>query len=153
MKKKLSIAILMLFMIPNFVLAAGKASGSAPTSVENGSRVTFSVNISNTAAWNIKLSGSGATSGCSQRFADVTANGKNTTKKLSITCKATSIGTITFKATGDITSADGTNSNVSITKTSFINFFETISFQFSTSKILLKSVIEYISRISFLLVI
>ena len=118
MKKILnSLLLLVAFTIPSIVFAAGSASGSAPGTVENGSNVTFTVKVSNTAAWNIKLSGSGATKGCSQTYADVTANGKNTSKSFTVTCKATSIGTITFKATGDITSADGSNSNVSITKT------------------------------------
>ncbi len=118
MKKVLNILLLLtLFMFPNVALAAGSASGSAPGSVENGSNVTFKVNVSNTAAWNLKLIGNGATNGCSQSYADVTANGNNTSKSFTVTCKATSIGTITFTASGDITSADGANSNVSITKT------------------------------------
>lgn len=117
MKKKLGLLIISILMLPSVVFAAGSASGSAPGSVENGSNVTFTVNISNTAAWNLKLNGSGATGGCSNSFADVTANGGNTSKSFSITCRATSEGTITFTATGDITSADGANSNVSITKT------------------------------------
>lgn len=117
MKNKLNILILLIiFMIPSTVFAAGSASGSAPTSVEKGSNVKFTVTIHNTAAWNLKLSGTGATSGCSQSFADVTADGNNTTKNLTITCNSNNIGNITFTATGDITSSDGTNSNVSITK-------------------------------------
>ena len=118
MKRVLNSLLLMaLLMVPNAVLAAGSASGSAPGSVENGSNVTFTINVSNTAAWNLKLSGSGATNGCSQSYADVTANGNNTSKSFTVTCRATSVGTITFTASGDITSADGANSNVSITKT------------------------------------
>jgi len=118
MKKVLNNLLLLLaFLIPNIVLAAGSASGSVPGTIENGSNVTFTVNVSNTAAWNLKLSGTGATSGCSQSYADVTANGNNTSKSFTVTCKATSVGTITFTANGDITSADGANSNVSITKT------------------------------------
>ena len=118
MKKILnSLLLLIIIMIPTIVLAAGSASGSAPGTVENGNNVTFTVKVSNTAAWNLKLSGTGATNGCSQIYADVTANGNNTSKSFTVTCKATSIGTITFTASGDITSADGANSNVSITKT------------------------------------
>lgn len=118
MKKVLNNLLLLLaFLIPNIVLAAGSASGSVPETIENGSNVTFTVKVSNTAAWNLKLSGTGATNGCSQIYADVTANGNNTSKSFTVTCKATNIGTITFTASGDITSADGTNSNVSITKT------------------------------------
>lgn len=117
MKKNLNILILfIIFMIPHAVFAAGSASGSAPASVEKGNNVKFTVTVYNTAAWNLKLSGTGATSGCSQSFADVTTDGNNTTKSFSITCNSNNLGNITFTATGDITSSDGANSNVSITK-------------------------------------
>lgn len=117
MKRLFNILLfLIIFMIPGVVFAAGSASGSAPASVERGSNVTFTVTVYNTAAWNLKLSGTGVTSGCSQIFADVTADGNNTTKSFSVTCNSNNIGNITFTATGDITSSDGVNSNVSITK-------------------------------------
>lgn len=110
------ILLLMVLIIPNAVLAAGSTSASAPAAVEVGKNATFTVKISNAAAWNLKLVGNGATSGCSASFADVTADGANTSKSFTVTCKATSVGTITFVASGDITSSDGANSNVSITK-------------------------------------
>lgn len=113
LKKLLLLAVL---MIPNVVLAAGSVSGNAPETVENGSNVTFTVKISNTAAWNLKLTGTGATNGCIQSYADVTADANNTTKSFTVTCKATNLGTITFTVSGDITSADGVNSSVSITR-------------------------------------
>ena len=115
MKKNIKYILLLLVLLLPLKVFAG-ASGSAPASVENGSNVTFTVTVTNTAAWNLKLSGSGSTSGCSNSVADVTANGRNTTKSFTVTCKATSVGTINFKATGDITSEDGANSNISITK-------------------------------------
>ena len=116
MKKILnSILLLMLVIIPSTVLA--DTSASAPHTVEIGKNATFTIKISSVAAWNIKLVGSGATSGCSANFADVTADGGNTSKSFTVTCKATSIGTITFVASGDVTSSNGSNSNVSITKT------------------------------------
>lgn len=115
MKKILNIILLlMLIIIPSTVLA--DTSTSAPRTVEVGKNATFTIKISSVAAWNIKLVGSGATSGCSANFADVTADGGNTSKSFTVTCKATSIGTITFVASGDVTSSDGANSNVSITK-------------------------------------
>lgn len=118
MKKILNIILLlMLLIIPSTVLAAGNTSASAPSTVEIGKNATFTIKISGVAAWNIKLVGSGATSGCSANFADVTADGGNTSKSFTVTCKATSIGTITFVASGDVTSSNGSNSNVSITKT------------------------------------
>lgn len=114
MKKKLG--LLLILLMPISVNAAGSASISASSSVEVGSKVTATVTLKNTAAWNIKIISSGSTSGCSQSFADATGNGQNTTKTLSVTCKATSIGAIGFTVSGDITSADGSNSNVSLNK-------------------------------------
>ena len=70
---------------------ASDATISGPSSITNGSNVTVSVNLNSVAAWNIHINSSGATSGCSKSFADVTANGLNTNKTLSITCKAISI--------------------------------------------------------------
>ncbi len=115
MKKKLFLFIIIL-LFPLGVHAAGTATIGGASQVEVGSSVTISVTLKNTAAWNIRINSSGSTSGCSQSFADATTNGKNATKTLSVTCKATSLGTIGFTATGDITSADGTTKNVSLNK-------------------------------------
>lgn len=96
------------------VYAAPSASISVnKSSVENGGSVSATVTVKSTAAWNIKISSSGATSGCTQKFADATSNGQNTTKYFTVTCKATSIGTINFTMTGDITDASGNNIQVS----------------------------------------
>lgn len=115
MKKKI-IVLLSILLFPVGVHAAGTASIGGANQVEIGSSVTVNVTLKNTAAWNIRINSSGSTSGCSQSFADATSNGKNATKTLSVTCKATSLGTIGFTATGDITSADGTTKNVSLSK-------------------------------------
>lgn len=115
MKKKI-IVLLSILLFPVGVHAAGTASIGGANQVEIGSSVTVNVTLKNTAAWNIRINSSGSTSGCSQSFADATGNGKNATKTLSVTCKATSLGTIGFTATGDITSADGTTKNVSLSK-------------------------------------
>lgn len=115
MKNK--ILILFLFLIlPISVKAAGTASISAYNSVEVGSKVTATVTLRNTASWNIRISSSGSTSGCSQNFADATTDAKNATKQFSVVCKATGVGAIVFTVTGDITSADGTKTNVSLSK-------------------------------------
>ncbi|MBQ6840967.1 MAG: cadherin-like beta sandwich domain-containing protein [Bacilli bacterium] len=116
MKKIYYILLSLILLIPAAASAAGAASMSVPSSAENGSNVTAKVTVSGVAAWNVKITGSGATSGCSSVFADVTIDAKNTTKTFSVTCRATKEGTITFTATGDITSQDGANSAVSITK-------------------------------------
>ena len=83
------------------------------TSIEQGSSVTATLTISGVAAWNVSLEGNGSTSGCSQRYADATSNGGNTTKYLTVTCRSTGIGQISFRATGDATSSDGKTSNIS----------------------------------------
>ncbi len=116
MKKiKYIILTLSLCLLTKFnVYAAGTASFSVNKStVENGGTVTASVTIRNSAAWNIKISSSGSTSGCSQNFADATSDGNNTTKTFSVTCKATSTGIINFQMSGDITSSDGANVKIS----------------------------------------
>ena len=83
------------------------------TSIEQGSSVTATLTISGVAAWNVSLEGNGSTSGCTQRYADATSNGGNTTKYLTVTCRSTGIGQISFRATGDATSSDGKTSNIS----------------------------------------
>lgn len=99
------------------VSAAGSASISVSKStIENGSSVTASVTVKNTAAWNVTITSSGATSGCTQKFADATSDGNNTTKTFSVTCKSTSTGIINFVISGDITSSDGTNTKISGSK-------------------------------------
>ena len=83
------------------------------TSIEQGSSVTATLTISGVAAWNVSLEGNGSTSGCTQRYADATSNGGNTTKYLTVTCRSTGIGQISFRATGDATSSDGSTNNIS----------------------------------------
>ena len=79
------------------------------TSIENGGSVTATVTIKNVAAWNVKIISSGNTTGCTSSFADTTADGKNTTKSFSVTCKSSSTGVIGFTLTGDATgSSEGT---------------------------------------------
>lgn len=90
--------------------------------VENGKTVTASVTIRNTAAWNIKITSSGNTYGCSNSWADATSDGNNATKTFSTTCKANSLGTIAFTLSGDVTSSDG--SNISISGTERVNVVE-----------------------------
>lgn len=116
MKKKFVLLILFILGLPLTVEAAGSYKLNVASSVEVGGRVTATLTLSNTAAWNIKIVSSGSTSGCSQNFADATSDAKNTTKQLSVTCKATGVGSIVFTVTGDITSADGTKTNVSTSK-------------------------------------
>ena len=114
--KKVCLFIIMFFMIPTIVFATPTATvTTSSSSIENGKSVTINVTLTDTAAWNIKIEGSGAAS-CSQKQADVTSNGKSTTKKFSLACKATKEGTINVSVTGDITSGTGDTKDISISK-------------------------------------
>ena len=119
--KKINLFIVSItsFLVLMFSVSAAPAASLSVSrsSIPNGSKVTASVTVSNTAAWNIKITSSGSTNGCTNSWADATSNGSNTTKTFSTTCTATSTGTISFILSGDITSADGSNINVSGTKT------------------------------------
>ena len=115
MKRKYLIIALVL-LLPQLVLAAPNATISTnASSVEKGKSVTATVTLTDTAAWNIKINGSGAAT-CSQKQADVTSDGKSTTKKFTLSCTSTTEGTITFKVTGDITSGSGQTKDISLTK-------------------------------------
>lgn len=116
MKRKLIRLLCLFSLCPYMVHAAATYSLSSPTSVELGSTVKATLTLKGTAAWNVKIVSAGSTSGCTQSFADSTSNGNNTTKTLTVTCKATSLGMISFTATGDITSKDGATTNVSASK-------------------------------------
>ena len=104
------------FLIPP-VYAAGTATLSVNSgTIENGSKVTATVTAKNVAAWNVTISSSGATSGCTEKFVGDSGTGKNTTKSFSVTCKATSVGIINFSISGDITSENGNNTKISGSK-------------------------------------
>ena len=114
--KKVCLFIIMFFMIPTIVFATPTATvTTSSSSIENGKSVTINVTLTDTAAWNIKIVGSGAAT-CSQKQADVTSDGKSTTKKFSLTCTASKEGTINISVTGDITSGSGSTKDISLTK-------------------------------------
>lgn len=108
--------LIMIILVPQIAFGAGSASISAPASVESGSNVTIKVTLSDVAAWNIKIKASGATDGATKSYADATEDAENTTKTFSVTCNSKGAGTITVTVTGDITSADGANKDISLTK-------------------------------------
>lgn len=112
--KFMGLTFLCSFFGMQVALAAPSVSTSVSSStIEKGSNVTFYVTIKNVASWNVKINGTGSTSGCSTAQADATSNGNNTTKTFSITCKGTDIGLINFSLSGDATSSDGSNVNLS----------------------------------------
>lgn len=89
--------------------------------IENGSKVTASVTVKQTAAWNIKITSAGNTSGCSNQWVGDSGTGNNVTKTFSVTCRSTSTGLISFTVSGDITSADGANISISGSKRVTVN--------------------------------
>lgn len=115
-KYKIGIILIIMFLSTTKVYAAGSASISASNTVVNGNNITAIVTLKDMAAWNINITGSGATNGCSTKEVGDSGNGQNTTKKFYLTCKANKLGTITFNLSGDITSSDGVNKAVSGSK-------------------------------------
>lgn len=115
MKMKIIIITLVL-LLPQLVIAAPNAAINTNfSSIENGGSVTVTVTLTDTAAWNIKIVGSGAAV-CSNKYADVTSDGKSTTKTFTLSCTATKEGTINFQVTGDITSGNGETKDISLSK-------------------------------------
>ncbi len=85
-------------------------------SIENGKSVTASVTIRNAGSWHIKIISSGNTYGCSNEWSGENENGENGTKTFSTTCKASSLGTIAFTLSGDITDTSYSTINLSGSK-------------------------------------
>ena len=105
-----------------FVSAAPTYSFYTSSSViSQGSSVTATIQLKSVASWNLTIKSSGATSGCTQSFADATSNANNTTKYLSVTCKATGVGVINFTVTGDATSQDGSTTMINASKSVSVN--------------------------------
>jgi len=116
--KYFGISVLLFFVS---ILTVNAATPSASISVssstiENGNSVKATVKLKNTAAWNVKINCTGATSGNSTRQADASSDGKDGSRTFTLTCKSTSTGIINFTASGDMTSADGTNKSISLSK-------------------------------------
>ena len=88
--------LILTMMIPQIVFALPNASISTnEDTIKKGKSVTAIVTLTDTAAWNIKINGSGA-GNCSSKEADVTSDGKNTTKTFSLSCTSESEGLLTF---------------------------------------------------------
>lgn len=95
------------YAIPQYSVSVNKKS------IQVGQSVTVTVSISNSATWNVHITSAGSTNGCSNAWADSTADASNTKKSFTTTCKGTSTGTISFVVSGDITDADGNNHEIS----------------------------------------
>ena len=119
--RKINYLLLSLFMFLGSAITVMAATPSASisvtsTTIENGSSVKATLKLKNAAAWNVKMKCTGATSGNSTQQADASNDGKDGTRTFSLTCKSTSTGIINFVASGDVTSEDGTNKNISSSK-------------------------------------
>lgn len=119
--KKIKYIGIGIYLFLSCLLTVNAATPSASISVssgtiENGNSVKATVKLKNTAAWNVKINCTGATSGNSSRQADASSDGKDGTRTFTLSCKSTSTGIINFTASGDMTSADGTNKAISLSK-------------------------------------
>ena len=119
--KKIKYLVISLLVFLGSILSVNAAAPNASISVssgtiENGSSVKATVKLTNTAAWNVKISCTGATSGNSTKQADASSDGRDGTRTFTLSCKSTSTGIINFSASGDMTSADGTNKSISLSK-------------------------------------
>lgn len=116
MKKIKYLIIALVLFVPQIVMASPNATITTNAStIEKGKSVTATVTLTDTAAWNVKIAGSGAAT-CSTKQADVTSDGKSATKKFTLSCTSTSEGKITFNVIGDITSGAGQTKDISLTK-------------------------------------
>lgn len=114
--KYLGLAIGTLFFLNNKVYAGSSISTSA-SQVSVGSSFTVTASVSGVASWNIHVSASGPVSGCSINAADATETAANGSKSYSAKCTATGTGTIRLTLSGDTTTAAGSTTGISGSRT------------------------------------
>jgi len=105
MKKiKFIITFLVAFFISSTLVYAAPSANLTVnrTTIENGQNVTATVTISNAASWNITVSSSGSTAGCTRQEVGDTGTGRNGSRTFTFTCRATSTGTINFTLSGTV---------------------------------------------------
>ena len=111
-----NIKLIAIFLI-SFFIGISVANASATLSVnrntiEVGQSVTATVRVTG-AGWDIRITGTGSTPGCSDRFVDDSGTGRDVTRNLTITCRSNSIGTINFTISGLVAPASGGTRNIS----------------------------------------
>lgn len=111
-----SVSVFFFGIILAFAATPSASISVGSSTIENGASVKATVKLKNTAAWNVKIRCTGATSGNSTQQADASTDGKDGTRTFSLTCKSTSTGIINFVVSGDMTSSDGTNKSISLSK-------------------------------------
>lgn len=110
------------------VNAATASISSNKKSMTVGESASISVSI-NAAAWNLHVTGP-----ISKSYADVTDDGENTKKSMTLTFKPTKSGSFTINLGGDVTDgSSGSTSNISDSVTIQVNEKETSSSSSSSS--------------------
>lgn len=117
MKKIIYLVLPLLMFFTLNVKVNAAASLNAPSSVNNGSSFTVSVNLSGVASWEVHVSASGPVSGCVINQSNVTEDAANGSKTYSTSCKATGTGTIKINLSGNTTTASGYKTNISGSRT------------------------------------
>lgn len=112
MKKKIIYIILIFTMFIGIQNVSAAASVTASSKIYPGT-FTTTIKVSNAAMWEVHLSSSGPVKNCSYDEVNWSSSGGNESKTYSITCTATSTGTITLRLTGKTITADGNQSNIS----------------------------------------
>lgn len=108
--------MLVVFCIPSINAAASLNVSSA--SVYVGDTITVSATVSSVASWGMRISASGPVSFVSGSNSDANAtdDAKNGSRTITAVYKATGTGTINFSLSGDTTTEDGVNTNISASK-------------------------------------
>ncbi len=103
---------IVVIMIKDKVYAASASILASSTSITTGSTATITVSVSNTEAWDLKLSSSGGTLGGTTVVADAAAEEVSQTV-MTATFSASTAGTYTITLSGDITGSDLSKQTVS----------------------------------------
>ena len=105
--KKIFLIMVVFFSFTKIAMAQPSSSLSVNKgTIENGGSVTATATITGVASWQVTITSSGATNGCTQSWSDVTQDGTNTTMTFSVTCKSSSTGIINFTLSGTAASSD-----------------------------------------------
>jgi len=151
-----NIKLITIFLI-SFFIGISVANASATLSVnrnsiEVGQSVTATVRVTG-AGWDIRITGTGSTPGCSDRIVGDSGTGRDVARTFTITCRSNSTGTINFTLSGLIAPAAGGTRNVSgsssvrvnpVTPKSPINNLTSLSVHgFEISPAFDKDVLEY----------
>ena len=80
--------------------------------IQDGQNVTLTIKLNNVMAWDVTVTSSGNTSGCSNHWVEDSGDGSNTSVTLRTTCKANSTGKIVLVVNGKITDNELNSQNI-----------------------------------------